>query len=289
MSRCAANTLARRTTSSGRWSVKILVTLRKGVARLHRVPEGPNANLGADDAALSFEGYVPTPAAEAHWLGVLFGMYQPPHNREERVDVIHDLIRDQKLGLLVSHGASGISANLVPFVLHEAGGQRGVLECHLARANDQWRELQASDEECLVVFQGPHAYVTPSWYPSKREHGKSVPTWNYMVVQARGRATVHEDRTWLRRHLEELTSENEARFEEPWRVDESPEHYLAAQLKGIVGVCIELTGLVGKWKLSQNRGVADRRGVIKGLMALGGRDAVVGEVMAAVLDVANVD
>lgn len=207
-------------------------------------------------------------------------MYQPPHNREERPEVIRGLIRDQKLGLLISHGTSGLSANFVPFVLHEAEGQHGTLECHLARANDQWRELQATAEECLVVFQGPHAYVTPSWYPSKREHGKTVPTWNYMVVQARGRATVHEDRDWLMRHLEELTNENEARFEEPWRVDDAPQRYVDAQLKGIVGVRISLTELAGKWKLSQNRSLADLRGVMEGLMALGGRGAVVGEAMA---------
>lgn len=216
-------------------------------------------------------------------------MYQPPHNREERADVIHGLIRDQKLGLLISHGAAGLSANLMPFVLHAGERQLGRLECHLARANEQWRELQTAGEECLVVFQGPHAYVTPTWYPSKREHGKTVPTWNYMLVQARGRATVHEDIVWLRRHLDELTDENEARFAEPWRVEDAPERYVAAQLKGIVGVSIELTGLAGKWKLSQNRSVADRRGVVAGLTSIGGRDGVVGEAMAELLDGAQAE
>ncbi|MBX3142143.1 MAG: FMN-binding negative transcriptional regulator [Trueperaceae bacterium] len=206
-------------------------------------------------------------------------MYVPPHNREERPEVMHQLIHTHPLGLLVSAGSGGPVANPIPFVLHAEGAAFGTLECHLARANPQWRDLQTATE-CLVVFQGPQAYVTPSWYPAKREHGKVVPTWNYVIVQARGRPTVTEDRAWLRRHLEELVDHNEEPFDEPWRMTDAPEEYLAAQMKGIVGVSIELTELRGKWKLSQNRSVADQQGTALGLLERGGGHAEVGDMLA---------
>ena len=210
-------------------------------------------------------------------------MYVPPHNREERPEVMHQLIRAQPLGLVISAGDSGLVANPLPFVLHAEAGPHGTLECHLARANTQWQDLGAAGE-CLVVFQGPQAYITPSWYPAKREHGKVVPTWNYVVVQARGRPTVSEDRPWLRRHLEELVDQNEEPFDEPWRMTDAPEEYLAAQVKGIVGVSIEITELRGKWKLSQNRSVADQQGTALGLLARGGASAEVGSMMADMLE-----
>lgn len=209
-------------------------------------------------------------------------MYQPPHFREERHDVLHDLIRTRPGGMLISHGPSGLLANLAPFVLVEesaAGvGDVRVLECHLSRANTQWRDLAASPE-CLVVFQGPQAYVTPSWYAAKREHGKVVPTWNYIVVQARGRAEVIEDAAWLRGHVERLTNHNEAPLPEQWYVSDAPEEYLASQFKGIVGVRLVVEELVGKWKLNQNRSLADRHGATAGLLARGGTSAEVGAVM----------
>ena len=210
-------------------------------------------------------------------------MYVPPHNREERPEVMHQLIRAQPLGLVISAGDSGLVANPLPFVLHAEAGPHGTLECHLARANTQWQDLGAAGE-CLVVFQGPQAYITPSWYPAKREHGKVVPTWNYVVVQARGRPTVSEDRPWLRRHLEELVDQNEEPFDEPWRMTDAPEEYLAAQVKGIVGVSIEITELRGKWKLSQNRSVADQQGTALGLLARGGASAEVGSMMDDMLE-----
>lgn len=218
-------------------------------------------------------------------------MYQPPHFREERLDVLHALIRERPGGLLVSHGGSGLAANLAPFVLLSEPGTTGTtgtdaglgtLECHLSRGNAQWRELQAAPD-CLVVFQGPQAYVTPAWYAAKREHGKVVPTWNYIVVQARGRAEVIEDPVWLRGHVERLTNHNEAPLPEQWLVSDAPEEFLASQLKGIVGIRFEIESLIGKWKLNQNRSEADRRGAALGLLARGGTSAEVGETMLGML------
>lgn len=197
--------------------------------------------------------------------------------------MMHQLIRARPLGLVISAGGSGLVANPIPFVLHAEEGPHGTLECHLARANTQWRDL-GSAGDCLVVFQGPQAYVTPSWYPAKREHGRVVPTWNYVIVQARGRPTVVDDRPWLRRHLEELVDRNEEPFDEPWRVTDAPAAYLEAQMKGIVGVSIEITELSGKWKLSQNRSVADQQGVASGLLARGGEHAEVGDMMTGLLE-----
>lgn len=197
-------------------------------------------------------------------------MYQPPHFREDRLDVLNALIRRHPLGLLVTAGPHGLMANLVPFLL-DAAEEPGMLRCHLARANGQSAEL-AAVEECLIVFQGPDAYVTPSWYATKAETGKVVPTWNYATVQVRGRPRLIEDPSWLRQQIEDLTKAQEAAFAEPWQVGDAPADYIASQIKGIVGVEIVLTGIEGKWKVSQNRSEADRRGVVAGLRGAGGAE-----------------
>jgi transcriptional regulator len=191
-------------------------------------------------------------------------MYQPPHFREERLALQHALIRRFPLGLLVSAGPSGPTANPLPFVLDAAASERGTLRAHLARANPQWRELGG---EALVVFQGAEGYVTPSWYATKRETGKVVPTWNYVMVQARGPVRVIEDEGWLREQIEALTRMQEGARSEPWAVDDAPAPFVAAQIRGIVGIEIEIARLEGKWKVSQNRPEADRRGVADGLRA----------------------
>jgi len=178
--------------------------------------------------------------------------------------VQHDLIETQPLGLLVSAGSAGLVANHLPFLLYRTEGPLGTLRCHLSKANEQWRELFASDD-CLVAFQGPQAYISPNWYPSKRESGKVVPTWNYATVHAWGRPEVKEDPGWLHRHVSDLTDTNEGRLPAPWRVDDAPEPFVASQLKGIVGVQIAITRLEGKWKMSQNRSVPDRAGVAEAL------------------------
>lgn len=205
-------------------------------------------------------------------------MYQPPHNVEDRELVMHQLIRTYPLGLLISGGREGLLANHIPFVLSTEAGEPAVLECHLALANQQWREFEGG-APCLVVFQGPQAYVTPSWYPAKQEHGKVVPTWNYVVVQVRGTAHTVSDRDWLLRHLNELTNENETAMKDPWKVSDAPSGYVNSQMKGIKGLRIEVSAMAGKWKTSQNRSLADRYGVVKGLSELGGEADDVAQVM----------
>jgi transcriptional regulator len=190
-------------------------------------------------------------------------MYQPPHFREDDLSVQHALIRAHPLGLLVTFGTAGIEANPIPFVL-DASSALGTLKAHLSRANPQWRNFDP-DQEALVVFQGPETYITPSWYAAKREHGKVVPTWNYAIFQARGRLTIKDDPDWLLQQITAMTDVQEAPRPEPWTVSDAPAPFVAAQLKGIVGVEIEITRIEGKWKVSQNRAEADRLGVSAGL------------------------
>jgi len=200
-------------------------------------------------------------------------MYQPPHFREERLDVQHALIRAHPLGMLVTVGGAGLVANPLPFVLDAATSPLGTLKAHLSRANSQWRDFDPA-QEALAIFQGVEAYITPSWYETKRETGKVVPTWNYAVVQAYGRMRVIEDPAWLMRQISEMTGQQEAARPEPWSVGDAPAPFIAAQLKGIVGVEIEISRIEGKWKVSQNRPEADRRGVSAGLRALEGEASI---------------
>lgn len=199
-------------------------------------------------------------------------MYQPPHFREDRLEVQHALIRAHPLGLLVTHGTTGLVANPVPFVLDEHASPLGTLRAHLARANPQGRDV-APGAEALVVFQGTDTYVTPSWYEAKREHGKVVPTWNYAIVQAHGTVRIVDDAAWLRKQVDAMTSARESARSEPWAVGDAPAEFLVAQLKGIVGVEIEITRIEGKWKVSQNRSEADRRSLAAGLRASDTKDA----------------
>jgi transcriptional regulator len=195
-------------------------------------------------------------------------MYEPIHHRQDHLEAQHALIRRSPLGLLVSHGAEGIEANAIPFLVDAGASRLGTLQAHMARANGQWRRLSEASE-VLVVFQGADHYITPSWYETKRETGKVVPTWNYVMVQARGRPRVIEDSGWLRAQIEALTNANERARAAPWAVSDAPADYVAAQIRAIVGVEIEIAAISGKWKTSQNRPAADRVGVIAGLEALG--------------------
>jgi transcriptional regulator len=206
-------------------------------------------------------------------------MYQPPHFREDRLEVQHALIRSQPLGLLVTAGPGGLQANHIPFLVETDGSPHGKLRAHLARANPQLAEL-AAVEECLIAFQGPQTYISPSLYPTKQEHGKVVPTWNYITVHAWGRPRVIDDVAWLRHQVENLTAHNERSRPAPWLVSDAPESYLAAQLKGIVGLEIPIARIEGKWKVSQNRPAVDQAGVAAGLRGAGG-DA---EIMAAAVE-----
>lgn len=191
-------------------------------------------------------------------------MYQPPHFREDDLDVQHALIRAHPLGMLITAGASGLVANAVPFHLDPAASAKGTLRLHLAKANPQWRDI-AAGADVLAVFQGADAYVTPSWYKTKQETGKVVPTWNYAIVQARGPARVIEDVEWLAAQIAALTGQHEETREKPWSVSDAPDDFIRAQMKGIVGIEIEIASIEGKWKVSQNRPLADREGVAAGL------------------------
>ena len=191
-------------------------------------------------------------------------MYNPPHFREDRAEVLHSLIREHSLAALVTVGTEGLNANHLPLIFDAEPRPWGTLRGHMARGNAQWRDFQR-DVEALAIFQGPSVYVTPNWYPTKQESGKVVPTYNYAVVHAYGPLKVVEDSGALLRHLRALTGQHEAPFAEPWAVEDAPPEYIHALLNGIVGVEIPLTRLEGKWKMSQNRGDADREGVIRAL------------------------
>ena len=195
-------------------------------------------------------------------------MYQPPHFREDRRDVQHALIKAHSLGLLITAGPEGLQANYIPFLIDAQASDNGTLRAHLARANPQLREL-AAVEECLVVFQGPQAYVSPSLYPSKRETGKVVPTWNYITVQAWGRARVMDDANWIRGQIDDLTRHKEADRAAPWNVADAPDTFLTSQIKAIVGLEIPILRIEGKWKVSQNRVAPDAAGVAAGLRGEG--------------------
>ena len=195
-------------------------------------------------------------------------MYEPPLHKKESLEAQHALIRSQPLGVLVSKGPDGLEANAIPFLIDASASKLGTLRAHMARANPQWRSLGAADE-ALVVFQGPDRYISPNWYATKRDTGKVVPTWNYVMVQARGRPRVIEDPEWLRAQIEELTRTHEGRRPAPWAVSDAPADFVAMQVKAIVGVEIEIARIAGKWKASQNRPAADREGVIEGLTAEG--------------------
>jgi transcriptional regulator len=198
-------------------------------------------------------------------------MYQPPHFREEDLGTQHALIRAHPLGLLVTAGASGLLANPVPFHLDAEASEKGVLKLHLARANGQWKDIR-DGASVLAIFQGADSYVTPSWYETKRETGKVVPTWNYAIVQARGVARIVEDADWLLAQIGAITSQHESGRPLPWSVDDAPEDFIRAQLKGIVGIEIEIAEIEGKWKVSQNRPVGDREGVAAGLDQMPGQE-----------------
>lgn len=199
-------------------------------------------------------------------------MYLPAHFAEERIDVLHALIREQRLATLVTLSDEGLVADHIPFLLDPKAGPLGTLRGHVARANPLWR-AHPVERDVLAIFAGPQAYVSPAWYPSKAEHGRAVPTWNYVVVHAKGRLRHIDDAEWLRRQLTRQTDEHETGRPERWRVDDAPADFIAQQLRAIVGIEITLTKLSGKWKTSQNRSAPDRAGVAAGLAAEPGDDA----------------
>ena len=190
-------------------------------------------------------------------------MYQPLF-REERLEVMHQLMQTYPLATLVTSQNNGLAADHLPLILHPEMSPNGTLHGHFSKGNPLWRTPPTS-REALLVFQGPQTYVTPSWYPSKQEHGKVVPTWNYACVHARGTIEFIEDPKWLLQHLMQLTSAHENHRTTPWKVSDAPTDFIARQLKGIVGIQLQIESLEGTWKMSQNRPEQDIAGVLEGL------------------------
>ena len=208
-------------------------------------------------------------------------MYVPEHFAEHDPGELRRLIEEYPLGILVALGAEGLSANHLPFELHPEVGERGALRSHVARANAVWQDF-AADQEALVIFQGPRAYISPNWYPTKAEEHRVVPTFNYAVVHAYGRLTVHDDEKWLRALLGRLTRRMETPQPTPWKMGDAPQDYLREMVRGVVGIEIAVTRLVGKWKVSQNRLPIDREGAVAGLRATGEQEAAaMAELIAA--------
>jgi len=197
-------------------------------------------------------------------------MYCAAHFEESRPEVLRGLMRLHPLGTLVTMSPGGLRADHVPCIL-EDGGPHGVLRAHVARANPLWRDTLA-DQDSLVVFQGPNTYITPSWYATKHETGKVVPTWNYMVVHAYGRLRVIDDAPWVHALVTRLTDRFESARDTPWKVSDAPADFVGQQLRAIVGIEIPIDRIEGKWKVSQNRVAADREGVTRGLREVANPD-----------------
>lgn len=211
-------------------------------------------------------------------------MYLPAHFDEPRLEELQRLIAEHPLGVLVTHGEGGLDANHLPFELDPAAGAQGSLRAHVARANPLWKQLE-SGAQVLVVFRAEHAYLSPSWYPSKREFHKQVPTWNYRVVHAHGEITVRDDERFVRGLVARLTRKHEASQPAPWKMGDAPTDYIDAMLKAIVGVEVEISRLVGKFKLSQNRELRDRLGAGEALKQQG--DTALGQAMLDAIPVSK--
>lgn len=193
-------------------------------------------------------------------------MYVPAHF-EAGPDAIRNLLTRPGAANLVTMTAQGLLATLMPIVYDASMGELGALQGHLARNNTQWSEPAVGD--ALAIIQGADAYVSPSWYASKAEHGRVVPTWNYSTAHVYGTLVIHEDPAWLASQVRRLTGVHEAGFDHPWSVEDAPERYISGQLRAIVGVELVITRIEAKAKLSQNRSDADIDGVVAGLSARG--------------------
>lgn len=200
-------------------------------------------------------------------------MYIPSHFDEPRIEVMHELIAAKPLATLVTMSSGGLNANHIP--LHHSSSPEpfGTLRGHVAKANLVWSDLNG-DIEALAIFQGPDSYISPSWYPTKQEHGKVVPTWNYAVVHAYGTLRVIEDAAWIRAQLETLTGQQEAASAQPWTVTDAPDEFIERLIGTIVGVEIVITRLQGKWKVSQNQPLQNQKGIITRLEANGDQNAL---------------
>lgn len=198
-------------------------------------------------------------------------MYIPAHFAETRPEELSRIIRENPLGILVTQGSNGLDADHIPFEFDAGEGTSGVLTAHVARANPLWQRCPTGSQ-VMVVFRGAHAYISPSWYPSKHEAHRQVPTWNYEVVHAHGTITIHDDERFARRIVARLTRRHEAGEPQPWKMGDSPPEYIDEQLRHIVGIEIAVTSLVGKAKLGQNKQARDRLGAANALEARGRLD-----------------
>ena len=209
-------------------------------------------------------------------------MYVTPLFKEEDLPVLHDAIRQSGLATLVTLGADGMEASHVPMLLDPEPAPFGTLHGHIARSNPQWQRTPAN-VHALAIFLGPDAYISPSWYASKQETGKVVPTWNYVAIHVYGPVRFFDDANRLLAHVTKLTESQETRRAAPWAVTDAPEDYIGGQLKRIIGFEIPIARIEGKWKMSQNRPAQDRAGVVEGLVREGGpAEAVVAKIVAAV-------
>jgi transcriptional regulator len=190
-------------------------------------------------------------------------VYLPDHFRVDDVSQMHALMRGRPFATLVTGNSAGLYASHLPTVLKDEEPY-GVIECHLARPNPHCEKL-AEGSERLMIFQGPESYITPNWYPSKAQHGKAVPTWNFAVVHAYGRPKVMKDKEWLLHHVTELSAQQERNEAKPWKPSDAPNTYIEVMLRGIVGFRLAITRLEGKWKMSQNRETRDQVGLVEGL------------------------
>lgn len=191
-------------------------------------------------------------------------MYVPDHFAMD-MTAVRDLMRRNPFALLVSHGSEGLAGTHLPTVVREEAGALAI-EAHLARANPHWRQLAAApDADVMLVYQGAEAYIRPGWYPSKAEHGKVVPTWNYDAVHVYGRARMIEDGAWLVRHVSEISDQQEGGYELPWSTGDAPDNFIPMLARGIVGLSIAVMRIEAKSKMSQNRPAPDREGVVAGL------------------------
>lgn len=192
-------------------------------------------------------------------------MYTPPYFAETRLPVLQGLMRTHPFATLLAATPERVEAMHLPILLVEKPGASGVLQGHMAKVNPFWKRV-GPNGEVLAIFHGTQRYISPNWYPSKQKHGKVVPTWNYIVVHARGKVSWNHDPTWLREHLDNSTKTYET-SDNPWKVSDAPSDYIERMLGGIVGFEIAISELQGTWKLSQNRGEDDRQGVIDALQA----------------------
>ena len=200
-------------------------------------------------------------------------MYIPKDFEQPSIEAMHALISTNLFATLVTSGPNGLCANHIPMELQEAPGPYGKLIGHVARANPVWQEA-SNNQEAMVIFQGVNTYITPSWYPTKEESGKVVPTWNYAVVHAHGQISTIDDANWVKAHIEKLTNRQESSFAQPWAISDAPSEFIDKIITGVVGIEIVITRLEGKWKVSQNRSESDRSGVVHGLRDTGTPDAL---------------